>query len=130
MCRKCDSYQGHHQAINAHRNNQINLLENNMANHIGLFWLKDDFRIKKNSALIEATKNHSEVVVFFLYKKKKFEEQEAQKWWLGKSLEEFKNKLIKYNINLEIINVESYQSFFKSFKVIGFICRGEPQIYF
>ncbi len=85
-----------------------------MHKNIGLFWLKDDFRINKNLALIEATKNHSEVVVFFLYKKKKFEEQEAQKWWLGKSLEEFKNKLIKYNINLEIINVESYQSFFKS----------------
>ena len=84
-----------------------------MANQIGLFWLKDDFRIKKNSALIEATKNHREVVAFFLYKKSKFESQEAQKWWVSKSLSEFKNKLARYNINLEIISIETYKSFFE-----------------
>ena len=121
MCRKCDSYQGHHQAINAHRNNLINLLKNIMANQIGLFWLKDDFRIKKNFALIEATKKHREVVAFFLYKKSKYEGQEAQKWWVSKSLIEFKNKLIEYNINLEIVSIESYKSFFeKLFKKKNF----------
>ena len=39
-----------------------------MSKKIGLFWLRDDFRIKKNSGLYEATKNHDEVVVFYLYK--------------------------------------------------------------
>ena len=84
-----------------------------MPKNIGLFWLKDDFRLKKNSALIEATQKHEQVVVFYLYKKKKFENQESQKWWVGKSLEEFKKQLLKYNINLEIIKVESYKSFFE-----------------
>ena len=92
-----------------------------MANQIGLFWLKDDFRIKKNYALIEATKKHREVVAFFLYKKSKYESQEAQKWWVSKSLIEFKNKLIGYNINLEIISIDSYKSFFeKLFKKKNF----------
>ena len=41
-----------------------------MRKKIGLFWLKDDFRIIKNLGLIEATKSHDQVVVFYLYKKK------------------------------------------------------------
>ena len=92
-----------------------------MPKNIGLFWLKDDFRLKKNSALIEATHKHDQVVVFYLYKKKKFERQESQKWWVGKSLEEFKKQLLKYNINLEIIKVENYKPFFaKLFKKKNF----------
>ena len=42
-----------------------------MKNNIGLFWLKEDFRITKNLGLSTASKNHEEVVVFYLYKKKK-----------------------------------------------------------
>ena len=41
-----------------------------MSKKIGLFWLRDDFRIIKNYGLAEATKNHDQVVVFYLYKKK------------------------------------------------------------
>ena len=41
-----------------------------MTKNIGLFWLKEDFRLKKNLGLIEATKRHEKVVVFYLYKKK------------------------------------------------------------
>ena len=88
-----------------------------MTKNIGLFWLKEDFRLKKNFGLIEATKRHEKVVVFYLYKKKTFENQEAQKWWISKSLEEFKKKLNLYNINLEIIQVDSYKTFFK--KIFG-----------
>ena len=84
-----------------------------MVKNIGLFWLKDDFRLKKNLGLIEATKNHDKVVVFYLYKKKKFQNQEAQKWWVGKSLDEFKSRLRKFNINLEIIKTDSYKLFFE-----------------
>ena len=40
-----------------------------MDKKIGLFWLRDDFRFIKNNGLIEATKNHDQVVVFYLYKK-------------------------------------------------------------
>ena len=61
-----------------------------MSKKIGLFWLKDDFRVIKNYALAEATNNHDQVVVFYLYKKDLFENQIAQKWWVSRSLEEFK----------------------------------------
>ena len=40
-----------------------------MSKKIGLFWLRDDFRVTKNHGLAEATKNHDQVVVFYLYKK-------------------------------------------------------------
>ena len=92
-----------------------------MNSNIGLFWLKDDFRLTKNLALIEATKKHKQVVVFYLFKKKKFEKQQAQKWWVSKSLSEFRKDLLRLNINLEIIEVESFSSFFeKLFKKKNF----------
>ena len=43
----------------------------NMSKNIGLFWLRDDFRLKRNLALAEATKNHDHVVAFYLLKRKK-----------------------------------------------------------
>ena len=92
-----------------------------MSKNIGLVWIKDDFRLQKNLALVEATKNHDQVVAFFLYKRKKFEDQEAQKWWVSKSLQEFKKKLSEYNISLEVIETETYKSFFeKLFKKKNF----------
>ncbi len=84
-----------------------------MTENIGLVWLKDDFRLKKNLALIEATKENNKVVVFFLLKKKKFDEQEAQKWWVRESLQVFRKQLINYNINLEIVLTDTYKSFFE-----------------
>jgi len=83
-----------------------------MNKKIGLFWLRDDFRIIKNYGLIEATKNHEQVVVFYLYKQNKYKNQEAQKWWLSKSLSNFKKELNILNINLQIIEVNSYKIFF------------------
>ena len=84
-----------------------------MKKNIGLFWLKDDFRLKRNYGLIEATKDYEHVVVFYLYKENKFESQSAQRWWISKSLQAFKNKLSEFNINLEIIKTESYEAFFE-----------------
>ena len=83
-----------------------------MSKKIGLFWLRDDFRTTKNYGLAEATKNHDEVVVFYLYKKTIYDNQEAQKWWLSKSLYNFEKKLNNFNINLEIIKTESFKIFF------------------
>jgi deoxyribodipyrimidine photolyase len=83
-----------------------------MSKKIGLFWLRDDFRITKNHGLAEATKNHDQVVVFYLYKKSTYENQEAQKWWLSKSLINFQKKLNEYNISLEILKTDSFKSFF------------------
>ncbi|RPG95675.1 MAG: deoxyribodipyrimidine photo-lyase [Candidatus Pelagibacter sp. TMED286] len=83
-----------------------------MKKKIGLFWLRDDFRITKNDGLIEATRNHDQVVVFYLYKKETYNLQEAQKWWLSKSLINFKKILSNLNINLEIIETNSFKIFF------------------
>ena len=83
-----------------------------MDKKIGLFWLRDDFRVLKNDGLAEATKNHQQVVVFYLYKKEAYKNQEAQKWWLSKSLYNFQKKLNDLNINLEIIKTNSFKVFF------------------
>ena len=83
-----------------------------MNKKIGLFWLRDDFRFIKNDGLIEATINHDTVIVFYLYKKDTYKNQEAQKWWLSKSLINFKKKLNNLNINLEIIETNSFKIFF------------------
>ena len=80
-------------------------------NNIGLFWLRDDFRINKNDGLIEATKNHEKVIVFYLYKKEIYRQQAAQKWWLSKSLSNFK-KQSNLNVNLEIVETNSFKNFF------------------
>ncbi len=85
-----------------------------MNKKIGLFWLRDDFRTSKNNGLIEATRNHEHVVVFYLYKKLAYEHQEAQKWWLSKSLLNFQKNLSDLNINLEIIETESFKVFFEN----------------
>ena len=84
-----------------------------MEKKIGLFWLRDDFRVDRNDGLIEATKNHDHVVVFYLYKQDTYKYQEAQKWWLSKSLQNFRKKLNSLNINLEIIETKSFKLFFE-----------------
>ena len=68
-----------------------------MDKKIGLFWLRDDFRVTKNDGLIEATLNHDQVVVFYLYKNEEYEAREAQKWWLSKSLSSFQKKLNNFS---------------------------------
>ena len=86
-----------------------------MDKKIGLFWLRDDFRTVKNNGLIEATRKHDQVVVFYLYKKLTYKNQEAQRWWLSRSLFNFQKNLDKLNINLEIIKTESFKAFFDKF---------------
>ena len=95
-----------------HRNIKIYLIINNLwIKKIGLFWLRDDFRLIKNDGLIEATKPRPGRS-FYLYKEHTFKEQEAQKWWLSKSLLNFKKTLSDLNINLEIIETNSFKLFF------------------
>ena len=69
-----------------------------------VFWLRDDFRIEDNPALSYASSNHNTVSALYIYDKSVFDDKrEAQKWWLSRSLEEFKIDLEKYNICLEIV---------------------------
>ena len=67
-------------------------------------WIRDDFRIKNNSALSYATNNYDTVTALYIYNKENFDDvREAQKWWVSKSLINFKDELIKYNIELELV---------------------------
>ena len=79
----------------------------------GVVWLRKDFRIIKNDALIYASKNHTYVCVLYIYKKKDFHNRSAQRWWLFQSLKNFKEKLDKLNISLEVIDSESYKEAFE-----------------
>ena len=79
-----------------------------------IFWLREDFRIEKNPALSFASQNHENVIALFVYNKVDFDKKrEAQKWWLYKSLEEFKSELSKYKINLQILAGDELNVFSK-----------------
>ncbi len=92
-----------------------------MNKNVGIVWLRDDFRFLKNSALSYASKNHDYVNAVYIYKDNIFKKtREAQRWWLYKSLINFKKKLDKKNINLEIIESSSYQKCFDSFTNTNF----------
>ena len=84
-----------------------------MNKKIGIVWLRNDFRILKNDALTYATQNHDNVCAFYILKKKNFLKRSAQLWWLYQSLKNFKKKLDQFNINLEIIDVNSYREAFE-----------------
>ena len=84
-----------------------------MNKSIGVVWIRDDFRVMKNEALIHASKNHENVCVFYIYKKNSFQNRSAQKWWLLRSFQNFKNKLDQLNIALEVVEAESYNEVFK-----------------
>ena len=79
-----------------------------------LVWVRDDFRINNNDALIYASNNHDLVTVVFIFNNNTFDnKREAQKWWLSKSLESFRSDLKKLNIGLEIINDDEINFFSK-----------------
>ena len=84
-----------------------------MNKNIGIVWLRDDFRTLKNDALIYATQNHERVCALFIFKKKDFVKRSAQSWWLYQSLKNIKKKLIQLNINLEVVEANSYKEIFE-----------------
>ena len=86
-----------------------------MNKNFGIVWLRDDFRVLKNPALSFASNNHDLVTVIYIFKKNNFEnKREAQRWWLYKSLENFKQDLEKKKINLELITSNSYEKTLKN----------------
>jgi deoxyribodipyrimidine photo-lyase len=88
-----------------------------MKENIGVVWLRDDFRIARNDALTYASQNHTYVVAVYVFKKKEFlKKREAQLWWLYKSLLNFREKLKKFNVNLEICEKDSFIDFFDEIK--------------
>ncbi len=83
-------------------------------NSIGIFWIREDFRIENNPALSFATQNHDSVIALYIYNNNDFDnKREAQKWWVFKSLETLKKDLSNYKINLEIIKGDELEIFSK-----------------
>ena len=81
---------------------------------IGVTWIREDFRIDNNAALSYATQNHDHVIALYIYNKSDYDnKREAQKWWLSKSLEEFKKDLSNYKINLQIVAGDELDIFSK-----------------
>ena len=81
---------------------------------IGLVWIREDFRIENNAALSYATQNHKNVIAFFIYNNNDYDnKREAQKWWLSRSLENFKKDLSNYQINLQILSGDEIDIFSK-----------------
>ena len=79
-----------------------------------IVWIREDLRIENNPALSYASQNHEIVSALYIYNKNNFDnKREAQKWWLVKSLEAFKNDLIKFNISLEILSGDEIEIFSK-----------------
>ena len=84
-----------------------------MKENNGIVWLRNDFRTLRNDALAYATKNHNHVCAFYILKKKDFNKKSAQSWWLYQSLKNFKKKLNQFNINLEVVEANSYKEIFE-----------------
>ena len=79
-----------------------------------IIWIREDFRIEHNPALAYATQNHENVAALYIYNKADFDnKREAQKWWLSKSLEVFQSELLKYKINLQILEGDELEVFSK-----------------
>jgi deoxyribodipyrimidine photo-lyase len=84
-----------------------------MKNKLAIFWLRDDFRTKKNLALSYASMNYPSVSAIYILKKNSFvRKREAQSWWLRESLQNFKEELNNYNINLELLVSNSFEEAF------------------
>ncbi len=92
---------------------------------VGLVWIREDFRIENNAALSYATQNHNSVIAFFIYNNNDYDnKREAQKWWLSKSLEKFKEDLLNYKINFQIVKGDELDIFQKLKKRITFLFIG------
>lgn len=79
-----------------------------------LVWLKDDLRVSNNqalSALIEDQNNKKNAI--YIYENDFYNYSEAQRWWLAKSLEIFKEKLKNLKISLDVIHEKTPKIFKK-----------------
>ena len=75
-----------------------------MENNKALVWIRDDFRVNHNSALVYASENHDQVSTVYIFNPEDYEnKREAQRWWIYHSLINFKQELSKSNISLELL---------------------------
>ena len=96
-----------------------------MSKNLGIFWLREDFRLIRNYALSYASNNHDLVSAIYIFKESEFKnKREAQRWWIYKSLKMFSIQLKKYNINLELVLSDNYEKILKEI-----IEKYKPSIY-
>ena len=58
-----------------------------------IYWIRNDFRFKDNEALFYFSQDKGEKKLIYIYDESKFTKRSAQKWWLYKTLTEFRNNL-------------------------------------
>ncbi|MFM7944062.1 MAG: deoxyribodipyrimidine photo-lyase, partial [Candidatus Fonsibacter sp.] len=82
-----------------------------------LLWIKDDLRLSNNQALSALINdNNPKRMAIFVYDKETYNLAEAQRWWLAKSLEIFKEKLKNLKISLDVIHEKTPKIFKKLIK--------------
>ena len=78
-----------------------------------IYWIRNDFRFIDNEALNYLSNYNGKKLCFYSYDESKFKDRSAQKWWLYKSLTNFRNNLedkkYKFNffINSELNSIKS-----------------------
>ena len=58
-----------------------------------IYWIRNDFRFIDNEALNYFSNYNGKKICCYSYDENKFKERSAQKWWLYKSLTNFRNNL-------------------------------------
>lgn len=85
-----------------------------------IYWIRNDFRFIDNESLTYFSNYKDKKLCFFSYDEEKFKNRSAQKWWLYKSLTNFRNNLEKKNYNFHFeLNDEfnAIKKIIKKFKV-------------
>ena len=73
-----------------------------------IYWIRNDFRFIDNEALNYFRNYDGKKICCYSYNEKKFKDRSAQKWWLYKSLTNFRNNLEEIE-NGKIISYEECQ---------------------
>ena len=69
-----------------------------------IYWIRNDFRFLDNEALNYFSNYSGKKMCFYAYDQQKFQNRSAQKWWLYKSLTNFRNKLEEKKYTFSFFN--------------------------
>ena len=69
-----------------------------------IYWIRNDFRFIDNEALYYFSKYDGKKICCYSYDESKFKDRSAQKWWLYKSLTNFRNKLEEKKYTFSFFN--------------------------
>ena len=69
-----------------------------------IYWIRNDFRFIDNEALNYFSNYNGKKICCYSYNEKKFKERSAQKWWLYKSLTNFRNNLEEKKFKFHFFN--------------------------